>query len=164
MVPEAPLERMPEGLRPAGDGWFVLNAREAPWLQGERISASCELEGPVEFPQAGIFLRVLEPGEPVALYHWEADQEGFLVLAGEALLIVEGQERLLRAWDFFHCPPGTRHIVVCAGDGLCALLAVGAREHQGEPGWGGYPVDETAIRHRAGVETETTDAAEAYAG
>jgi uncharacterized cupin superfamily protein len=163
MVPEAPLERTPAGLRPAGEGWFVLNARDATWLQGEGISASCEFEGPAEFEQVGIFLRVLQPGQPVALYHWEADQEGFLILSGEALLIVEGQERPLRAWDFVHCPPGTKHIVVGAGDGPCALVAVGAREHQDGPGWGGYPVDETAIRHGAGVETETTVGAEAYA-
>jgi uncharacterized cupin superfamily protein len=164
VVPEARLERTPAGLRPAGDGWFVLNAREATWLQGDGVSASCELEGPDEFPQVGIFLRVLGPGEPVALYHWEADQEGFLILSGEALLIVEGEERPLRAWDFVHCPPGAKHVVVGAGSGPCALLAVGAREHQEGPGWGGYPVDEAAIRRGAGVETETTDAAEAYAG
>jgi uncharacterized cupin superfamily protein len=165
MVPEAPLERTEAGLRPASDGWFVLNARDAPWVQGkgEDVSASCELEGPTEFPQVGIFLRVLGPGEPVAMYHWEADQEGFIVLSGEALLIVEGEERPLREWDFFHCPAGTKHIVVGAGDGPCVLLAVGAREHQDGPGWGGYPVDETALRHGAGVETETNVGAEAYA-
>jgi uncharacterized cupin superfamily protein len=141
----------------------VLNARDAPWAQGEGISASCELEGPEEFEQVGIFLRVLRPGEPVALYHWEADQEGFLILSGEAVLIVEGRERPLRQWDFFHCPPGTKHIVVGAGDGVCVLLSVGAREHQDGPGWGAFPVDETAIRHGAGVETETNSGAEAYA-
>ena len=163
MVPEAPLERTEAWLRPAGDGWFVLNAREAPWAQGDGISASCELEGPAEFEQVGIFLRVLRPGEPVALYHWEADQEGFLILSGEAVLIVEGTERPLRQWDFFHCPPGTKHIVVGAGEGACVLLSVGAREHQDGPGWGAFPVDETAIRHGAGVEAETNSGAEAYA-
>jgi glyoxylate utilization-related uncharacterized protein len=29
------------------------------------------------------------------------------VLYGEALLLVEGQERPLRQWDFVHCPPET---------------------------------------------------------
>jgi uncharacterized cupin superfamily protein len=148
---------------PAGEGWFVLNAREARWFQGDGASASCEFEGQEEFPQVGIFLRVLGPGEPVAMYHWEADQEDFLVLSGEALLIVEGEERPLRQWDFVHCPPGTKHIIVGAGDGPCAVLAVGAREPQGTPGWGGYPVDETALRHGAGVEEETTDARQANA-
>jgi uncharacterized cupin superfamily protein len=163
MVPEAPLEQTDHGLAPAGDGWFVLNARDAVWSQGDNVSASCEFEGAKEFPQVGIFVRVLRPGEPVALYHWEADQEDFLVLAGGALLIVEGEERPLRRWDFFHCPPGTKHIIVGAGDKPCVLVAVGAREHQSRPDWGGYPVDEAAIRHSAGVEEETSDAAQAYA-
>jgi uncharacterized cupin superfamily protein len=163
VIPETPLVRTENGLVPQGDGWFVLNARDAVWAQGDDVSASCELEGEREFDQVGIFLRVLRPREPVALYHWEADQEGFLVLSGEALLLVEGQERALRRWDFFHCPPGTKHIIVGAGDTPCVLLSVGAREHQGAEGWGGYPVDEVALRHAAGVEAETTDGREAYA-
>jgi uncharacterized cupin superfamily protein len=99
----------------------------------------------------------------MGMYHWEADQEDFLVLSGEALLIVEGEERPLRRWDFFHCPPGTEHIIVGAGDGPCVVLAVGSREHQRGSNWGAYSVDETALRHGAGVEAETTDRAEAYA-
>jgi uncharacterized cupin superfamily protein len=163
MVREAPLEKVETGFAPAGEGWFVLNAREACWLHREGRSASCEFEGKTEFPQVGIFLRVLAPGEPMAIYHWEADQEDFLVLSGEALLIVEGQERPLRQWDFVHCPAETKHIIVGAGDVPCVVVAVGAREHQGRTGWGGYPVDESALRHGAGVEEETTDPAKAYA-
>ena len=112
----------------------------------------CEFEGETEFAQVGIFLRVLEPGASMGMYHWEADQEDFLVLSGEALLIVEGEERPLRQWDFFHCPVGTKHIILGAGDAACVVLAVGAREHQAGAGWGGYTVDETALRHGAGVE------------
>ena len=97
------------------------------------------------------------------MYHWEADQEDFLVLAGEALLIVEGEERPLRQWDFVHCPAGTKHVIVGAGDGSCVVLAVGARDLSMGPDWGGYTVDEAALRHRAGVEEETTEAAQAYA-
>jgi uncharacterized cupin superfamily protein len=163
VVPEAPLEQTDSGLAPAGDGWFVLNARDACWLQGEGVSASCEFEGKTEFPQVGVFLRVLGPGEPMAMYHWEADQEDFLVLSGEPLLIVEGEERSLRQWDFFHCPAGTKHIIVGAGDAPCAVLAVGAREHQGAAGWVGFPVDEAALRYGASVAEETTDPAQAYA-
>ena len=163
MVPEAPIERTETGLAPVGEGWFVLNAREACWLHREGQAASCEFEGETEFPQIGVFLRVLQPGAPLALYHWEADQEDFLVLSGEALLIVEGEERPLRQWDFFHCPAGTKHIIVGAGHAPCVVLTVGAREHQGGADWGGYSVDETALRHGAGVEEETTDGAEAYA-
>ncbi len=120
-------------------------------------------EGEAGFPQVGISLFVLAPGEPMGMYHWEADQEDFLVLSGEALLIVEGEERPLRQWDFVHCPVRTKHIIVGAGAGPCAVLAVGAREHQAGDAWGGYPVEEAALRHGAGVERETNDAAEAYA-
>ncbi len=147
---------------PAGEGWFVLNAREALWLHREGVSASCEF-GKTEFLQVGIFVRVLGPGEPIAMYHWEADQEDFLVLSGVGLLIVEGEERPLRQWDFVHCPAGTKHIIVGAGDVPCVVLAVGAREHQGAAGWGAYTVDEVALRHGAGVEEETTDPKQAYA-
>ena len=108
-------------------------------------------------------LFVLGPGEPIGMYHWEADQEDFLVLSGQALLIVEGAERPLRQWDFVHCPAGTNHMIVGAGDAPCAVLAVGAREHQAGAGWGGYTVNDVALRHGAGVEQETTDADEVYA-
>jgi uncharacterized cupin superfamily protein len=97
------------------------------------------------------------------MYHWEADQEDFLVLSGRALLIVEGEERPLRQWDFVHCPPQAKHTIVGAGDGPCVVLAVGARDRSTGPGWGGYTVDEAAIRHGAGVEEETTEPREAYA-
>jgi uncharacterized cupin superfamily protein len=160
---EAPLESTQHGIVPTGEGWFVVNAREARWRHREGRGRSLPFEGATQFPQLGITLFVLGPGEPIGMYHWEADQEDFLVLAGEALLIVEGQERALRQWDFVHCPAGTKHIIVGGGDAPCAILAVGAREHQTGAGWGGYIVDEVALRHGAGVEQETTDAAEAYA-
>jgi len=164
MVPEAPLEQTDAGLVPNGEGWFVLNAREARWYHTPGRSAICDLEGDIDFAQIGINVSVLQPGESMGMYHWEADQEDFLVLSGEALLLVEGEERPLRAWDFVHCPPETKHIILGAGQGPCLVLAIGAREHQEGPGWGGYTVDETAQRHGAGVEQETNEAQEAYAG
>jgi uncharacterized cupin superfamily protein len=99
----------------------------------------------------------------MAMYHWEVDQEDFLVVSGEALLIVEGEERPLRAWDFFHCASLTKHTIVGAGDGPCIVIAVGARANQEGPDWGGYTPDETAARHGVGVERETNEAEEAYA-
>jgi uncharacterized cupin superfamily protein len=167
-VPEAPLEPGDAGLVPAGPGWFVLDARDARWIHREGRGSSLPLTGWEEheaewFPQLGVNLVVLGPGEPMAMYHWEADQEDFLVLAGEALLIVEGEERPLRQWDFVHCPPQTKHVIVGAGAGPCVVLAVGAREHQEDEGWGGYSVDDAALRHGAGVEEETNDPGTAYA-
>jgi len=163
MVPESRPESTEHGLLPKGEGWFVLNARDASWWHGPGRSAICDFEGEQDFTQLGINLTVLGPGEPMAMYHWEADQEDFLVLAGEALLIVEGEERPLRQWDFVHCPPRTKHVIVGAGDAPCVVLAVGARDHSTGPDWGGYTVDEAALRHGAGVEQETTDPHEAYA-
>jgi len=163
MVPESPLESTEHGLVPEREGWFVLNAREARWYQREGRGAICLFEGESDFSQLGINLSVLSPGEPMAMYHWEADQEDFLVLAGEALLIVEGEERPLRQWDLVHCPPETKHVIVGAGDAPCVLLSVGARDRSTGPEWGGYTVDEAALRHGAGVEQETTKPEEAYA-
>ena len=163
MVPESPLEPTEHGLVHKGDGWFILNAREAPWRFAEGRGAYSDLEGEDWFQQYGIHLVVLEPGDPMAMYHWEADQEDFLVVSGEALLIVEGEERPLRPWDLVHCPPHTNHVILGAGNGPCVLIAVGARANQEGPDWGGYPVDEAALRHNAGVKEETNKAEEAYA-
>jgi uncharacterized cupin superfamily protein len=164
MVPEAPLEQTEAGVVPKGDGWFVLNAKDARWYHADGRSAICDLEGDIEFSQLGINIAVLGRGEPMAMYHWEADQEDFLILSGEALLIVEGEERPLRQWDFVHCPPDTKHVIVGAGDRPCVVVAVGARDRSVDsPDWGGYPVDEAALRHGAGVEQETTKPEEAYA-
>jgi uncharacterized cupin superfamily protein len=165
-VPEAPLEQTEHGLVPKGTGWFVVNAREAPWWdrKGRGVRSTFEgFEHEADFSQLGINLRVLGPGEPMSMYHWEADQEDFLVLSGEALAIVEGEERPMGAWDLLHCPAGTSHVVVGAGDGPCVILAVGARQNSTGPDWGGYPVDETALSHGAGVEEETSDPDVAYA-
>jgi uncharacterized cupin superfamily protein len=163
VIPEAPLESTAEGLVPKADGWFVVNARDAPWWERPGRGAVCPFEGEPDFPQLGINLQWLGPGEPMAMYHWEADQEDFLVLDGEALLVVEGEERSLRRWDLVHCPAGTAHTIVGAGDRPCLVLAVGARQRSTGPDWGGYPVEEVALRHGASVEEETTEPAEAYA-
>jgi uncharacterized cupin superfamily protein len=163
MVPEAPLEQTQAGGAPAGEGWFVLNARDARWLHADGRGARLMFEAAPDFPQVGISLFVLAPGEPIGMYHWEADQEDFLLLSGEALLIIEGNERPLRQWDFVHCPAETKHIVVGAGDAPCVVLAVGAREHQAGGFSGGYTVEDVALRRGAGVDRETTEPDEAYA-
>jgi uncharacterized cupin superfamily protein len=169
MTHEATLEQTEAGLVPAGAGWFVLNARDARWRHREgrgdsvAFTGTTAAEAETNFPQLGVQLAVLGPGQPIGMYHWEADQEGFLVLYGEALLLIEGQERPLRQWDFVHCPAGTKHMIVGAGDGPCAILATGSREHMGGSDWGGYTVDEVALRHGVGVEDETTDPGVAYA-
>jgi len=163
MVPEAPFENTEAGRVAKGDGWFVLNAKDTRWHHADGRAAHCDLEGDAEFDQLGINVVVLGPGQPMAMYHWEADQEDFLVLSGEPLLIVEGEERTLKPWDLVHCPAGTKHVIVGAGSGPSVVVAIGARIDSTGPGWGGYSVDETATRHGAGVEEETSDANVAYA-
>ena len=163
MVPEAHLDPTEHGLVPEQGGWFVLNARDARWYDAEGRPALCVFEGEIgDFPQLGINIGVLRPGDVMAMYHWEADQEDFLVLAGEALLIVEGEERPLRRWDLVHCPAATKHVIVGAGDEPCIVVAVGARDRSTGPDWGGYTVNEAALHHGAGVEQETTDQNVAY--
>jgi uncharacterized cupin superfamily protein len=140
---------------------LVLNARDARWfaMPGRGRTPFFEGDGELGFPQLGIGPHVLMPGEPNGLYHREGGQEDFLVIAGECLLLVEGQERRLRAWDFVHCPPGTQHIFVGAGDGPCVILMAGARGHGGLH----YPASAVARRHGASAERDTDSPAEAYA-
>jgi uncharacterized cupin superfamily protein len=163
VVPEATREDTEHGTVYKADGWYVLNARDARWYHVDGRGAHCDFEGDAEFSQLGANIMVLKPGEAMAMYHWEADQEDFLVVSGEALLIIEGEERPLRQWDFVHCPPNAKHTIVGAGSGPCVVVAVGARQHQDGPDWGGYTVDEVALKHEAGVEQETNVPDEAYA-
>ncbi len=159
MVQEAPLEQTESGLVPKGEGWFVVNAKEARWLEHKAFGSGTTFEGEPEFQQLGINIGVLEPGQPACLYHRENAQEDFLVLFGECVLLIEGEERALKAWDFVHCPPWTDHVLVGAGSGPCAILAVGARGNEEIV----YPVSDLARRHGAGAEQETPDPKEAYA-
>ena len=162
VVAEARLREATHGLTPEGVGWFVVNAREARWREWEGFGVYCQFEGKRRFPQFGINVSVLEPGESLGLYHAEPRaQEDFLVVAGSCLLLVEEQERELRAWDFVHCPPGTRHIVLGAGDGPSIVVAVGARGRSRSGVL--YPVSERAARHGVSVEAETPKPDEAYA-
>ncbi len=162
-MPEARLEDSGSGLTPVTDGWFIVNVRDAEWWFTETRGARCAFENeygeaPVEFDQLGINLTVLEPGQ-TGLYHAEENQEAFLVLAGECTLLVENDERRLRAWDFFHAPPWTEHGFVGAGVGPCVILMAGARSGPGVH----YPVSELAARYGASVAEETSDWRVAYA-
>ncbi len=160
MVPEAPLEASEHGLRLAGDGWFVVNARDLRWFESELGLYTMLDSEEARFEQVGVNIGILRPGEPNCMYHGEEAQEDFLVLSGECLLIVEGQERHLKAWDFVHCPAWTEHVFVGAGDGPCVVVGVGARKK----GRGlRYPVNEVALRYGASVEEETSDPSVAYA-
>jgi uncharacterized cupin superfamily protein len=158
---EARLEDSGAGLAPTGEGWFVVNVRDAEWVTSDTFGSGCVFESRnASFAQLGINLNVLEPGQPNCLYHSESQQEAFLVLSGECKLLVEGKERLLRPWDFVHCPAGTEHVFVGAGDGPCVILMTGARSENEEVL---YPVSELAGRYGAGAARETPDPKQAYA-
>jgi uncharacterized cupin superfamily protein len=154
---EAPMADTEDGWEVAGPGWFVLNLRESAYTRCEGFGQYAPTEA-VKVDEFGVGVHVLQPGEPNGLYHAEGNQEAFLVLSGECLLIVEGEERRLGRWDFFHCPAGTRHIFVGAGDGPCAIFMVGTRGSRELV----YPVDPVAVKHGAGVTKEAHSAKEAY--
>ena len=150
------------------EGWYIVNMREAEWRHADGRGAVCVVADDFEgrrraSAQFGVNPFVLQPGEPMAMYHWEADEENFLVVAGEALLVADGEERNLRQWDFVHCPPQTQHVIVGAGSGPCLVIAVGARAHDGEPNSLGFSVDERAARYGASVGEDTLDGGAAYA-
>jgi uncharacterized cupin superfamily protein len=157
-LPEAPLTPSDGGFVPDGEGWFVVNAREANWLDGE-FGAYTRFEGKARFPAIGVNIGVLAPGQPACWYHGEDEQEDFLVLSGRCLLLIDGEERELSQWDFVHCPPWTEHVLIGAGEGPCAVLAIGTRNSDAVR----YPRSDLALRHRAGVERETEDPRVAYA-
>lgn len=160
MVAEAPLRRTKYGLMPDGEGWFVVNAREARWREWGPLGVYCNFEGKRRFAQLGINISVLEPGQSLGRYHAENAQEAFLVLAGRCVLIVEEQERELRPWDFFHCPPRTAHMIVGAGDGPSVVFAAGARG-RGRKGLV-YPLSRVAAKHGVSVKQTTSNPSEAY--
>jgi uncharacterized cupin superfamily protein len=144
---------------PQGEGWFVVNARDARWWHNE-LGAYCPFESrEARFAQLGVNISILPPGKPMAMYHEEEGEEAFLVLCGECTLIVEGEERRLREWDFFYCPPWTKHVLVGEGTEPALVVAAGARGKAGL----NYPVDDVARRHGADVEEETSDGRQAYA-
>ena len=172
MVEEAKLEDVGSGLAPLSPGWFVVNAREAAWVRNDAFGGRCVFEAsrrllaerpgaePQQFADTGFTLAVLEPGKPTGMYHAESGQEDFLVLTGTCLLLIEEQERPLRAWDFVHCPSGTRHTFVGTGDAPCAIFMTGARREGGSIV---YPRSDVARARGAGVEAETPAPSEAYA-
>src|SRR5689334_14416778 len=141
--------------------WFVVNVREARWLDNDKFGAYTRFQrDDAAFEQVGVNLSVLQPGQPMCLYHGEEDQEGFLVLSGNPLLLIEGEERALAPWDYVHCPPWTEHVIVGAGTAPSVVISVGGRQHEGVV----YPVSGLALRHSAGAESERRRGAEGEAG
>ena len=160
-VPEATVANTENGFAVESEGWFVLNAADATWTRHEVGGQWVNFEGEEHpFTEFGIGIHVLQPGQPNGKYHAEDCQEDFLVLSGECICLIEGEERRLKAWDFVHCPPGTLHIFVGAGDGPCVILMAGARTDDEQLH---YPVSELAARYEASAEEETSDPDQAYA-
>jgi uncharacterized cupin superfamily protein len=166
MTVEAQLTESAAGLRPEGEGWFVVNVRDAEWATHDVFGAGCVFENreSARFSELGINIGVVQPGQPLCLYHAENGQEDFLVLGGSCRLIVNGEERPLRAWDFVHSPAGTEHVIVGAGSGPSIVLAVGRRQDTPEDERLRFPASELAARYGASAGEDTTDPEEAYAG
>jgi uncharacterized cupin superfamily protein len=162
MTEEAHLEENEAGSRPTTDGWFVVNVRDTAWMTHDAFGAGCVFENRqgAPFPELGINISTLQPGQPLCLYHEENAQEDFLVLAGECVLLVNGEERPLRTWDFVHSPAGTEHVIVGAGEAPAAVLAVGTRPREERLH---YPKSELAAKYGASAEADTPHPEEAYA-
>jgi len=161
-VREATLKETEHGFVCKSDGWFVVNAREVRWYESEGWGKFSNFGGDTLFDQLGFGITVLGAGQPLSMYHWESDEEDFLILSGTATLIIEGEERSLQQWDFVHCPRYAEHTIV---GGPCVVLGVGARERhteigpdgrrRGREGESAYTVNETAIRYGAGIDPGT---------
>jgi uncharacterized cupin superfamily protein len=159
---EARIEKTPEGQVPVGPGWFILNLGEMAWETVQGFGIWREFDDPgadPSQPRVGVHVHVLGPGESNGYYHAEAAQEGFVVLSGECIAVVEGEERRMRQWDYVHSPPGTEHITVGAGDQPCAILMFGSPDPSRKVEW---IADETAAKHGASVARTTGRDAEAY--
>jgi mannose-6-phosphate isomerase-like protein (cupin superfamily) len=162
-VHEADIEETPEGRVARGEGWFILNLGEMAW-RTVGFGTSCSFNSPTKDPDEpgiGVHVHVLMPGEANGYYHAEEAQEGFLVLSGECIAVVEGEERLMRQWDYLHSPPGTAHITVGAGDAPCAILMFGGPDSSRKVEW---IANDVAAKHGASVARTTGDAREAYEG
>jgi uncharacterized cupin superfamily protein len=142
------------------DAPLIVNLADAPALGHSKRATIIDFE-PAEdpFPDTGVNVQILRPGQPNGRFHFEPVQEDFLVLYGECLLILEDEERPLRQWDFFHCPAGLAHIFVGAGEGPCAVLMIGSRRSESAS----YPVSQLAAKYGASVSEPTDDPAVAYA-
>ena len=161
MANKARIERTDAGLRPADAGWFIANLTDLAWETLPGGGTWCGFESPeARSPILGIGVHILWPGDKPGYYHAESNQEGFLVLSGECIAIVEGEEHRLYAWDYLHCPPGTAHITVGAGADPCALLMVGTRSPDATIR---YVVEPVAAKHSASVETASDLPREVYA-
>jgi len=157
-VQEAKLDQRGFGLVPSTPGWFVVSLLDAYW-ETHAFGDACFFENPdAPFEQLGFSVRVLWPGRSTWLYHAESAQEAFLVVAGEALLIVEDVERRLRAWDFVHCPARTRHAFVAIGRAPCVIVMAGSRPAQHSYR---YPRSPIAVERGVAATVETTAPEEA---
>jgi uncharacterized cupin superfamily protein len=139
---------------------FVVNVAAAPMVAHPRRASMIDFEPEgVHWPDLGVNIQIMEPGQPNCLYHSEPVQEDFLVLYGECIVILDGEERRLRQWDMVHCPAGTEHVFAGAGEGPCAVLMIGSRRRDEAH----YPVNEVAARYGASARAPTDEPAEAYA-
>lgn len=141
------------------DESLIINLADAGTFSHSRgvTHVSVEPDG-VTWPDTGVSVQIMEPGRPNCRYHSEPVQEDFLVLHGDCIVILNGEERRLRQWDFVHCPAGTEHVFVGAGDRACALLMIGSRREDAPH----YPVNEVAAKYDASVTRATDDPGEAY--
>jgi uncharacterized cupin superfamily protein len=142
------------------DKVLLINLVDARANSHPRRATCIELEPEGKpWPDSGVNVQVMQPGQPNCRYHSEPVQEDFLVLHGECIAIIDGEEKAMRQWDFLHCPAGVEHMFVGAGDEPCAVLMIGSRRLDEAH----YPVNDVAAKYDGSVKKETYVPAEAYA-
>ena len=140
------------------DQTLIINLADAPaWSHPQQGTDLVFEPRDADWPDTGVNVQIMQPGQPNCRYHSEPVQEDFLVLHGECIVILDGEERPLRQWDYVHCPAGTEHVFVGAGDGPCAVLMIGSRRENAAH----YPVNEVAAKYDASAAAETDEPAEA---
>jgi uncharacterized cupin superfamily protein len=139
---------------------LITNIADAPAISHPHRATLIDFEPEdAPWPDTGVNVMVMQPGQPNCRYHSEPVQEDFLVLHGECLVIVDDEERPLRQWDLVHCPADVPHVFVGAGAGPSAILCIGSRRLDRAH----YPVSAVAAKYDASAKKPTDEPAEAYA-
>ena len=152
-VPEAGLEQTEFGLVPSGEGWFVVNAREARWRIDD-LGAFTASRARRASSRSGSTSSCSRRAS-----RWRCTTTRTTrrtSLCSPARRWRSSRARSGRCGSGTCCIARSAPATSCSARarGPCVLLAIGSRS--GGEDWGAYPVDETALRHGASVEQETT--------
>jgi uncharacterized cupin superfamily protein len=118
-MPKLNLDAIPQSNRTGYPAPFA-DGMDKRWVR--RLAPAAGLE------DFGVSQVTLEPGGMSSQRHWHEDEDEFVVLlAGEAVLIEEGEEILLRPGDCAAFPKGAAngHHLVNRSNQACRFIAIG---------------------------------------